>query len=158
MFRLLSIFVISKISLSMLSSFKSFRLKNTSFKNVSSSVYKKKFYKLLLCLFTLNFLSACATGLVSEKRQRAQAVFLYHNQLVSELILVSSDASLSDTQLVELEQAEASMVKACKPLNQVAADVRDGDKSGLGKRLRISATLTECERQTKLVEQLLAKL
>ena len=150
MFRLTSIIT---IILSLLSSLKDYSLNNASFTKISSSVYK-----LLLCLFTLNFLSACTTGLVSEKRQRAQAIFLYHNQLVSELILVSSDVTLSDAQLIELEQAEALMVKACQPLNQVAADVRDGDKSGLGKRLRISTTLTECERQTKLVEQLLAKL
>lgn len=115
-------------------------------------------YKLFLCALVMILLSACATGLISDKRQRAQEVFLYHNQLVSQLILISSDATLSDTQLLELEQAEALMVKACKPLNQVAAKVRDGGKAGLGKRINIPRTLNECERQTNAVEQLLAKL
>ena len=76
---------------------------------------------------------------------------------MSQLILISSDTTLSDAQLLELEQAEALMVKACKPLNQVAAKVRDGDKTSLGQRVNIPSTLSECERQTEAVEQLHAK-
>ena len=121
------------------------------------SAYKKAGYKFFLCLFVVGFFSSCATNVVSNSRQRAQEVFLYHNQLVSQLILISSDTTLSDTQLLELEQAEALMVKACKPLNQVAAKVRDGDKTSLGQRVNIPSTLSECEKQTEAVEQLLAK-
>jgi len=121
------------------------------------SEYKKVSYKLYLCLLILSFFSACATNVVSDNRQRAQEVFLYHNQLVSELILISSDPALSDAQLLELEQAEALMIKACKPLNQVAAKVRDGEKTSIGQRINIPSTLNDCERQTEAVELLLAK-
>jgi len=100
------------------------------------SAYKKAGYKFFLCLFVVGFFSSCATNVVSNSRQRAQEVFLYHNQLVSQLILISSDTTLSD---------------------QVAAKVRDGDKTSLGQRVNIPSTLSECERQTEAVEQLLAK-
>ena len=117
--------------------------------------YENMPYKLLLCLFFVSFFCSCTT--ISDSRQRAQEVFLYHNQLVSQLILISSDDTLADAELFELEQAETLMVKACRPLNEVAAKVRDGDKTSLRQRINIPKTLNECERQTKAVEQLLTR-
>ena len=119
---------------------------------------KKNNINLFLIGLLVVSLSACATGrLSSDLRQRAQDVFRYHNQLVSQLILLSSDASLTEATMIELEQAEAVMSKACKPLNQVAAKVRDGGKAGIFPRLNVPRTLNECERQTEAVEKKLAE-
>lgn len=115
------------------------------------------FYKSLSLILILSLCSSCTTNPVSDSRQRAKDVFVYHNQLVSQLILISSDANLSDTQLIELEQAETLMIKACKPLNQIATKVRDDNKTNLGQRINIPRTLNACEKQTKAVEQLLSK-
>ena len=115
------------------------------------------FYKSLSYLLILSLCSSCTTNFIAESRQRAKEVFVYHNQLVSRLILISSDANLSGPQLIELEQAEALMIKACKPLNQIATKVRDGNKTNLGQRINIPSTLNACEKQTKAVEQLLAE-
>jgi len=125
---------------------------------VRSKINKKNNFNLFLLGVLIAGLSACTTGRISsDLRQRAQDVFRYHNQLVSQLILLSSDDSLSEARLIELEQAEAIMSKACKPLNQVAAKVRDGGNAGIGKRLNVPRTLNECERQTKAVEKILAE-
>ena len=115
------------------------------------------FYKSLSYILVMSFCSSCTTNLISDSRQRAKEVFIYHNQLVSQLILISSNVSLSNSQLIELEQAEALMIKACKPLNQIATKVRDGKKTNLGQRINIPSTLNSCEKQTKAVEQLLAE-
>ena len=123
-----------------------------------SKINRRNTFNLLLSGLLVASLSACATGrLSSDLRQRAQDVFRYHNQLVSQLILLSSDVSLTEARMSELEQAEAIMVRACKPLNQVAAKVRDGEKPGIFPRLNVPRTLNECERQTKAVEKMLAE-
>lgn len=117
----------------------------------------KSFVRLMFTILLALSVSACATRLTTDIRERAQSVFRYHNQLVSSLILLSSDAQLSNAELDELEQAEMLMIAACKPLNQVAAKVRDGGKAGAVQRINIPRTLNRCERQTKVVEQLIAK-
>ncbi len=123
---------------------------------INLRIYRNAHKCLLLTCVLLVCLSACASGLSSKTRQHAQDVFLHHNQLVSELISFASDSSLTDTQLIELEQAEAVMIEACKPLNTLAAEVRDGGKSSFAQRVQILRSLDNCEHQTNLVQQLLS--
>jgi len=113
-----------------------------------------------LCLTALlsASMSACITTLSADLRQRGEEVFRHHNQLLSELILFNADVELSDKQLNSLELSEAKMVEACKPLNQLAAIVRDGGKASLSKRASVPKAISRCELQTQEVERLLSNL
>jgi len=133
--------------------FKKIEFANLKFKKSLYTRFSKTALIMMLCIHV----SACAGGLTANTRERAQSVFRYHNQLVSQLILHYSEPSLTDSQLAELEQAEVLMIKACKPLNQVAANVRDGHKAGVKQRLNVPRALSRCKKQTNAVEQLLAK-
>ena len=111
---------------------------------------------ILVSLVTIN-LSACTT-LTADLRQRAETVFRDHNQLVSQLILFNTDVELSDAQLESLESSENSMIQACKPLNQVAAKVRDGDRGSLRIRASIPRAIKLCETRTKETQLLLSQI
>ena len=113
-----------------------------------------------LCLTALlgATLSGCVTALSADLRQRGEEVFRHHNQLVSELILFNADVELSDSELDSLELSEAKMIEACKPLNQLAAIVRDGGKTSLSKRASVPKAISRCEQQTQEMEHLLSNL
>lgn len=91
-------------------------------------------------------------------RAYAERVFRAQNRAMSKLVFALDDASLGDAARASLEAAEAGLIGACGPLNEVAVRRRDdrGTRAGLG--FEAARSVSECERALTDADRALATL
>lgn len=94
-----------------------------------------------------------------EMTVHAEHVFRRHNQaetrLLSALHILNEQYPRSREALL---QAEADMLDACDELNELAIRRRDNKRIGFVARWRIPRSIQDCERQTRVVEELLDEI
>ncbi len=111
---------------------------------------------IVLCIALLN---SCV-GLhgydsVADLREDALNVFREHNQTASEVMLELPGLDPADPATGALADADASMLAACEPLNELAIAHRDGQDPSLRQRARLPAAIDACRQATHQTRQLL---
>jgi len=95
-------------------------------------------------------------GSVAELRADALAVFKEHNQTASEVMLVVPELAPDDAATVRLLDADAVMLAACEPLNELAIAQREGERVSMRQRSRLPATIDDCRQTTHETRRLLS--
>ena len=108
--------------------------------------------KLTLVLLVVTLPGGCV-GLhgydsVEALRADALAVFREHNQTASDVMLMLPELDPDDPATIALSDADAAMLVACEPLNELAIAHREGMKPSLQQRARLPATIDDCRDAT----------
>lgn len=91
-----------------------------------------------------------------EFRGYTESVFRRHNRVQSDLMMLLPEIEEAKPETHRrLLKAEAPMLKACEPLNEVVARYIDGGDVNFFRRLKLTLDVTDCDRQTRRVEKLL---
>jgi len=120
-----------------------------------------KFVLVLLSLFslngcsTLNFISAPFDHAVLGNQ--VESLFRRQNQASHQVMMLLLEES-QNIDLEKIEQAELSMLEACKSLNEFAILERDNQKINLSKKQRILRSIPSCEQKTAALEKLLRQI
>ena len=102
----------------------------------------------------LVLLASCA-ALSPELAQQSETAFRQQNQVASEILLLLDELSPEQPNYQALTQAEDTMLKACKPLNDVAIRYRDQRSVGPIKKLRIPRSVENCRKAAEDAEKLI---
>ena len=97
------------------------------------------------------------TRTIEQFEQYAESVFRRQNHAMTQAGMLL-DEELTPKQYRELESAEANMLKACKPLNEIANRQIDRQDAGLSLELEAKHSIGDCDYATQKVEQLIKQL
>lgn len=92
---------------------------------------------------------------VAALREDALAVFKAHNQTAGAVMLALAELDPDAPAAVELADAEAAMLAACEPLNELAIAHREGRQPTPGQRRRLPAAIEACRLSTRETQRLL---
>jgi hypothetical protein len=88
---------------------------------------------------------------------QVESLFRRQNQASHQVMMLLLDDS-ENIDLEKIEQAEFSMLEACKPLNEFAILERDNQKISLSNKQKILRSIPVCEQKTETLEKLLQQL
>jgi len=89
---------------------------------------------------------------------RAQQVFLYQSRIANALLERYPLVDILESADPTIIAAEARMMDSCSPLTRAALLHFEGKSPSLGLRLHIMASVDECERAAREMEQVLSRL
>ena len=88
---------------------------------------------------------------------QVESLFRRQNQASHQVMMLLLDDS-ENIDLEKIEQAEFSMLEACKPLNEFAILERDNQKISFSNKQKILRSIPVCEQKTETLEKLLQQL
>jgi hypothetical protein len=124
-------------------------------------------HRLILSLFIASLTAGCAsvrdtryTASVetpgdTQSMSRVERVFLYQSRIADALLdhyPLSEVLEQADPAVIE---AEARMTESCSALAQAVVTHLEGDEPSLGLRVRVMATVDECENAARTMDELL---
>lgn len=96
-------------------------------------------------------ITGCAS-LSPELAKRSEQAFRTHNTVSSDYLFVLDSLEPESQQYQDLSDLEQQMLSACRTLNQLAIDYRDGKRVGFFKKLRVPKTIENCETATSAAQ------
>ncbi len=117
--------------------------------------------KCIFVLLNLFFLLSCTTLQFfstpfdhAKLGDQVESLFRRQNHASHQVMMLLLEES-ENIDLEKIEQAELSMLKACKALNEFAILERDNQKISLSKKQKIISSIPVCEKKTATLEKLL---
>ncbi len=112
----------------------------------------------LIFLFSCSTLQFFSTPFDHTKLgDQVESLFRRQNQASHQVMMLLIEEP-ENIDLEKIEQAELSMLEACKALNEFAVLERDNQKISLSKKQKIISSIPACEQKTSDLEKLLQSI